>query len=209
MNPNVDLFIDSSKKWAVEFTKLRHIILNCLLVEELKWGVPCYTFQQANILLYHGFKEYCALTFFKGALLQDEKSLLHKLGKHTQAGRQLRFKNISEIVELEAMIKAYIVEALEVEKAGLKVEVKSHTDYTVPSEFQIQLDANEVLHQSFYALTPGRQRAYLLFFSDAKQSPTRIARIEKYKERIINGKGIMDCVCGLSKRMPTCDGSHK
>lgn len=209
MNPKVDVFLESSKKWTIEFVKLRQILLDCLLEEELKWGTPCYTFQQANILLFHGFKEHCALTFFKGALLQDEKLLLHKLGKHTQAGRQFRFKNVNEILELESMIKAYIFEAIEVEKAGLKVEAKNHAEYTVPSEFQIQLDANEVLRQSFYALTPGRQRGYLMYFSDAKQSPTRIARIDKYKERIIQRKGLMDCICGLSKRMPVCDGSHK
>jgi len=172
--------------------KLRMIILDCQLTEELKWGVPCYTFQKSNIVLINGFKEYCALLFFKGALLNDANGILNKIGENTQAGRQIRFTNVREIVEMETILKAYIYEAIEVEKAGLKVNFKKNTELIFPEEFQNKLDENPALKTAFDALTPGRQRAYNLYFSAPKQSKTRESRIEKCMQQILNGKGLND-----------------
>jgi uncharacterized protein YdeI (YjbR/CyaY-like superfamily) len=192
MNPKVDVFLSKAKKWQEEFEKLRMIILDCDLTEELKWGWPCYTFQKSNIVLINGFKEYCALLFFKGALLNDANGILNKIGENTQAGRQIRFTNVREIVEMETILKAYIYEAIEVEKAGLKVNFKKTTEFIIPEEFQNKLDEIPALKTAFDALTPGRQRAYILYFSAPKQSKTRESRVEKCMQQILNGKGLND-----------------
>ena len=192
MNPKVDVFLSKAKKWQEEFEKLRMIILDCQLTEELKWGVPCYTFQKSNIVLIHGFKEYCALLFFKGALLNDANGILIQQTENVQAGRQIRFTNVREIVEMEPILKAYIHEAIEVEKAGLKVNFKKTTEFIIPEEFQNKLDEIPALKTAFDALTPGRQRAYILYFSAPKQSKTRESRVEKCMQQILNGKGLND-----------------
>ena len=192
MNPEVDKFLSRSKKWQEEFEKLRMIILECGLTEELKWGVPCYTFQNRNIVLIHGFKEYCAILFVKGALLNDAKNILIRQTQNVQAARQIRFTNVREIIKLKSILKTYIYEAIEVEKAGLKVNLKKTSDYLIPEEFQNKLDKIPALKTAFYALTPGRQRAYLFYFSQAKQSKIRESRIEKHLQQILNGKGLND-----------------
>ena len=192
MNPKVDFFFNKAKKWQEEYEKLRTIVLDCGLTEELKWGVPCYTFQKSNIVLIHGFKEYCALLFHKGVLLNDTNGILIQQTEHVQSARQIRFTNIKKIVQMEPILKAYIYEAIEVEKAGLKVEFKKTTAYTIPEEFQKKLDAMPVLKTAFKALTPGRQRGYILYFSQAKQSKTRESRVEKSLKQILKGKGLDD-----------------
>jgi uncharacterized protein YdeI (YjbR/CyaY-like superfamily) len=192
MNPKVDAYLSKAKKWQGEMGKLRSIILDCQLTEELKWGKPCYTFQDSNIVIIQDFKEYCALMFFKGALLNDANGILNQIGENTQAGRQIRFTNVREIVEKETILKAYINEAIEVEKAGLKVNFKKTTEFTIPEEFQNKLDEIPALKTAFNALTPGRQRAYILYFSTPKQSKTRESRVEKYMQQILNGKGLND-----------------
>ena len=193
MNPKVDWFFSKAEKWQEEFEKLRSIILDCEgLTEELRWGKPCYTFQKANIVLIHGFKEYCALLFFKGALLKDPKSILIQQTENVQAARQIRFTNVREIAEMTPILKAYIREAVEVERAGLKVKLKKTADFRVPEEFQQKLDETPALKVAFAALTPGRQRAYILHFSQPKQSKTREARVEKHMPQILKGKGLND-----------------
>ena len=192
MNPKVDFYFSKAKKWQEELEKLRMILLDCQLTEELKWGVPCYTFQKSNIVLIHVFKEYCALLFVNGALLKDANGILIQQTENTQAARQIRFTNVQEIVEMEPILKAYIFEAIEVEKSGLKVNYKKATEFSIPDEFQNKLDENPALETAFDALTPGRQRAYLLYFSAPKQSKTREARIEKCMQQILNGKGLND-----------------
>ncbi len=192
LNPEVDQFLSKAKKWQEEMEKLRMIILDCQLTEELKWGKPCYTFQESNIVLIHGFKEYCALLFFKGALLQDAAGILVAQSEHVQAGRQVRFTNIREIVQMELMLKALIYEAVEVERAGLKVNFIKHTALVYPEEFQNKLDEIPALKTAFEALTPGRQRAYNLYFSAPKQAKTRESRVEKCMLQILNGKGLND-----------------
>ena len=192
MNPKVDFYFSKPTKWQEEIRKLRRIVLDCQLTEELKWGVPCYTFQKRNIVLIHVFKEYCALLFFKGVLLKDPKGILVQQTKHVQAARQIRFTNVREIAKLQAILKAYINEAVEVEKAGLKVNLKKTAEFSIPEEFQTKLDEMPALKKAFQALTPGRQRAYLLYFSAAKQSKTRESRVEKYKQQILKGKGLED-----------------
>src|SRR5688572_22259298 len=192
MNPKVDFYFTKAKNWQGELKQLRRIVLDCGLSEELKWGVPCYTFQNRNIVLIHVFKEYCALLFFKGALLNDANGILIQQTRNVQAARQIRFTNIRELVELEATVKAYIYEAIEVEKAGLKVNSKKASEFPMPDEFQNKLDKMPALKNAFDALTPGRQRAYKLYFSAAKQSKTREARVEKYMKQILNGKGLND-----------------
>ena len=192
MNPKVDGVLKKAKRWRTEFEKLRRIILDCQLTEELKWGNPCYTFQKSNIVLIHGFNEYCALLFFKGALLKDSKGILITQTENVQAARQIRFTNVREIVEMEATLKAYIREAIEVEKAGLKVKLKKTAEFAVPEEFQKKLDEIPALKTAFAALTPGRQRGYLLHFSAAKQSETRASRVEKCMKQILKGKGLND-----------------
>lgn len=190
MNPKVDAFLGKAKKWREETAKLRMICLDCQLSEELKWGKPCYMSQGSNIAIIQGFKEFCALMFFKGALLKDPNGILSNIGENTQSGRQIRFSNAREIAEMETIIKSYIYEAVEVEKSGLKVEMKK--EINIPEEFQIKLDENLALKAAFDALTPGRQRAYAMFFSAPKQSKTRESRIEKCMPDILAGKGLND-----------------
>ena len=192
MNPKVDFFFAEDKKWHREFQKLRTIILDCGLVEELKWGCPCYTFQNTNVVLMHGFKEYCALLFFKGALLQDSEGILIQQTENVQAARQIRFRTLNEITKQEKIIKAYIYQAIEVEKAGLQVKLKKTSEFSIPEEFQKKLDKLPKLKNAFDKLTPGRQRAYLFHFSQPKQSKTREARVEKYIPQILAGKGLDD-----------------
>jgi len=192
MNPKVDWFFAKDTKWQKEYQKLRTIILDCGLIEELKWGCPCYTFENTNIVLIHGFKEYCAVLFFKGALLNDPNGILIQQTKNVQSARQIRFTNVKEIVKMEKILKAYVYEAIEVERAGLKVKLKKTSEFKIPEEFQKRLDKNSALKKAFHALTPGRQRAYIFYFSQAKQSKTREARVEKYIKQILNGKGLDD-----------------
>jgi len=192
MNPKVDFYFNKAKKWQQELEQLRTIVLDCGLTEELKWGCPCYTFQKSNIVLIHVFKEYCALLFFKGALLNDANGILIQQTKNVQAARQIRFTNVRQIVKLKPILKAYIHEAIEVEKAGLKVNFKKSGEFKSPEEFQNKLAEIPALKTAFYALTPGRQRAYILYFSAPKQSKTRESRVEKCVQRILNGKGLND-----------------
>lgn len=191
-NPKVDGFFRKAKQWRKEFEKLRTICLHCGLTEELKWGKPCYSYQESNIVLIHGFKEYCALLFFKGALLKDREGVLIQQTENVQAARQIRFINVREIVERERTLKAYIKEAIEAEKTGLEVSYKKTSEFAIPEEFQNRLDGSPALKKAFMALTPGRQRGYILYFSAAKQSKTREARVEKCLEQILNGKGLND-----------------
>ena len=190
MNPKVDWFFDKDTQWQKEYERLRMIVLECGLTEELKWGCPCYTLGKSNIVLIHGFKEYCALLFFKGVLLNDPNGLL--IQQTVQSARQMRFTNAKEIAKLGKNIKAYIYEAIEVEKSGLKVKLKKTAEYEIPEEFQTQLNKKPALKKAFEALTPGRQRAYLFYFSQPKQSKTREARVEKYTKQILAGKGLND-----------------
>jgi len=192
LNPKVDAFMRNATKWQAEFDKLRKIVLDSGLTEELKWGVPCYMYNQGNVVLIHGFKEYCALLFHKGALMKDPQKILIQQTDNVQAGRQIRFTNIQEIIELESVLKAYVLEALQIEKAGLKVEFKKTTEFQFPEEFQIKLDENPDLETAFKALTPGRQRAYNLYFSDPKQAKTRESRVAKCIQQILDGKGLLD-----------------
>lgn len=192
MNPKVDFYFSKAEQWPEELAKLRLILLDCPLAEELKWGVPCYTFQNSNIVLIHVFKEYCALLFFKGALLKDVNGLLIQQTENVQAARQIRFTNVREIVALEPVLKAYVDEAIEVEKAGLKVNFKKTSEFNMPEEFINQLEETPGLQDAFEALTPGRQRAYILYFSAPKQAKTRVSRIEKSIQPILNGKGLND-----------------
>ena len=192
MNPKVDFYFDKAGKWQKEIEKLRTIVLDCGLMEELKWGCPCYTFQKTNIVLIHVFKDYCAYLFFKGALLSDPEGILVQQTKNVQAARQIRFTNVKEIGKLESSLKAYIYEAIEVEKAGLKVKLKKTSDFAVPEEFQKKLNKMPALKKAFNALTPGRQRAYIFYFSQAKLPKTREARVEKYVKQILKGKGLED-----------------
>jgi len=191
-NLKVDEFLRNAKQWQKEFKELRRIILDCQLSEELKWGKPCYTFQKSNIVIIQGFKEYCALLFVKGALLKDARDVLTTLTENTQAARQIRFTNIHEIITMEDTLKDYLHEAMEVEKTGLKVRYKKTAEYAIPEEFQKKFDEMPALRTAFNALTPGRQRAYLLYFSAPKQSRTRESRVEKYVQQILNGKGLND-----------------
>jgi uncharacterized protein YdeI (YjbR/CyaY-like superfamily) len=191
-NPKVDFYFRNSQKWQAELTRLRQIVLACPLTEELKWGVPCYTVENSNILLMHEFKEYCALLFVKGALLKDASGILVQQTENVQAARQIRFTNVQEIDAQESIITAYIHEAIAVEKAGLKVPYKKATEFSIPEEFLKKLEEDPALETAFYALTPGRQRAYLLFFAAPKQAKTREARVDKCVPQILNGKGLND-----------------
>jgi uncharacterized protein YdeI (YjbR/CyaY-like superfamily) len=192
MNPKVDEYLRKAKRWQQEMRKLRMILLDCQLTEEFKWGKPCYTFQKSIIANIIPFKEYCALMFFKGVLLNDANGILIKPGENSQSARQIRFTDVREIVEMEPTLKAYILEAIEVEKAGLKVDFKEKTELVFPIEFQKKLDENPALKSAFDALTPGRQRAYNLYFSAPKQSKTRESRVEKCMQKILDGKGLND-----------------
>ena len=192
MNPKVNFYFEKAGKWKAEVEQLRNLVLETGLTEDLKWGCPCYTLGKANVVLIHDFKEYCALLFFKGALLQNEDGLLIQQTENVQSARQMRFANFQEVTDREAIIKARICEAIEVEKAGLKVELKKTKDFEVPEEFQAVLDENSEIKSAFEALTPGRQRAYLFHFGQAKQSKTREARIEKFIPKILEGKGLDD-----------------
>ena len=192
MNPKVDWFFSKATKWQEEYAELRMLVLTCGLTEELKWGCPCYTFQNNNIVLIHGFKDYCALLFMKGALLKDAEGILVQQTKNVQAARQIRFSQIQDIVKIESTLKAYIKEAIKIEKAGLKVELKKTTEFNMPEEFQIVLEDMPELKTAFESLSPGRQRGYLLYFSSPKQSKTREARIENSIQQILNGKGLDD-----------------
>jgi len=192
MNPEVDAYLSKVKKWQEEMEKLRAILLDCQLTEAFKWGKPCYMFQDENVVIIQGFKEYCALLFVKGALLQDANGILVKPGENTQAGRQIRFTSVREIVEMESVVRTYIHEAIEVERAGLKVEFKKATELTIPEEFQQKLDDAPALKTAFDALTPGRQKAYIYYFCAPKQSKTRESRVEKCVPQILNGKGLDD-----------------
>lgn len=192
MNPKVDWFFDKDTKWKKEYQELRKIVLEYTLKEVLKWGVPCYTHNKSNILLIHGFKNYCALLFPKGVLLKDTNNILIQQTKNVQSARQLRFTNLQEIVDLKPIIKAYIFEAVEIEKAGLEVKMKKTSELEMPDEFKKALNENSDLKSAFESLTPGRKRGYLLYFSQPKQSKTRTARIDKYMKHILDGKGLND-----------------
>ena len=192
MNPKVDFYFTKAKNWKEELEKLRTIILGCSLQEELKWGVPCYTFQQSNIVLIHAFKNYCAILFVKGVLLKDANGILIQQTENVQAGRQIRFTNTDEITAIETTLKAYIYEAIEVDKAGLKITINKNAKLIFPQEFQNKLDATPGLKIAFDSLTAGRQRAYNLFFTAPKQSKTRESRIEKCIKQILDGKGLND-----------------
>jgi uncharacterized protein YdeI (YjbR/CyaY-like superfamily) len=192
INPKVGFYFNKAAKWQKEVQTLRTIILDCGLTEELKWGCPCYMFQQNNIVLIHDFKDYCALLFLKGALLNDADGILIQQTENVQAARQIRFTNIDEVIEREAVIKAYVFEAIEVEKAGLQVVLKKTKDFIIAEEFRNKLDEHPALITAFNALTPGRQKAYLLHFAAPKQAKTREARVEKCIPQILNGKGLND-----------------
>ena len=206
---NADQFFSNAQQWNAEMSLLREILLECKLEEVIKWGQPCYVLNNANIVMIQSFKTHCDVGFFNGALLKDEKKLLIKPGKHIQAGRQLRFTQLKEIVQLKSVIKSYVKEAIAIEKAGLKFEPVENTESIDVPELQAIFKKDPALKKAFEALTPGRRRAYLIFFSAAKQSATRINRIGANTAKIKCGKGMHDCTCGLSKRMPNCDGSHK
>jgi len=209
MNPQVDEYLDRLQKWPEELEALRSIVLECMLNETIKWGVPCYTYQDANMLILGSFKEYCCISFFKGVLMSDPHGILTRPGENSQSAKMVKFTNLQEIVKIKSILKEYIYEAIEVENLGLKVETKKLSDLVFAEELIQVLADDEVFKAAFEALTPGRQRAYNLFFTGAKQPATRFSRIEKYRQQILDGKGINDCTCGLSKRMPSCDGSHK
>lgn len=209
MNPKVDEFLNNASQWQNEMRALRSIALECGLTEEIKWKQPCYTFQGKNVLIVSSYKEYAVVAFFKGVLLSDEKKILTSPGENSHHTKQIRIQSEAEIHELHSVIKAYIFEAIELEAQGLKVKTPAVSDYNVPEELTIKFKESPELKSAFEALTPGRQKGYLLFFSQAKQAATRFERIDKYTNRILKWKGMNDCVCGLSKRMPNCDGSHK
>lgn len=209
MNPEVEAYFEKAKQWQDEMRELRKIVLDCHLAEAFKWRAPCYTFEQSNVVMISGFKEYCALSFFKGALLKDARGILAKPGENTRSARLIRFTALQEIVEMEAILKAYIHEAIQIEKAGLKVDFEKDRALSLPEELQQKLEDLPALKVAFEALTPGRQRAYVLHFTAAKQPKTRESRIEACMPRILDGKGPNDCICGQSKKMPNCDGSHK
>jgi uncharacterized protein YdeI (YjbR/CyaY-like superfamily) len=214
MNPEVEQFFNSASQWQSAFQKLRSIVLDCGLTEELKWKQPCYTYQsgklgkgQVNVLMITGFKEFCALSFLKGVLLQDSQGLLQKPRENSHSVRYLKFTEAGQITKAESIIKSYIYEAIEVERAGLEVILEKNRE-PIPQELEERLNKNTDLKTAFYALAPGKQRGYILYFSAPKQSKIKTARIEQYESKILNGYGFHDCTCGLSKRMPTCDGSH-
>jgi len=209
MKSPVEQYIQKAKNWQEEMTLLRSILLECNLTEVIKWGKPCYTLNDKNIVIIQDFKNHCDLGFFNGASLTDLKQLLIKPGVHTQSARQFRFDDLEDIKKKRALIKAYVKEAIENEKKGIKITVEDIPAIEQVVELTTIFKKNKAFEKAFNKLTPGRQRAYNMFFAAAKQSETRISRIEKFIPRILDGKGMTDCTCGLSKRMPTCDGSHK
>jgi uncharacterized protein YdeI (YjbR/CyaY-like superfamily) len=209
LHPEVDTFLRTTKQWQDELAELRSVVLETALLEEWKWRQPCYTFEGNNVVILGGFKDHCVLSFFKGALLKDPKGILEKPGENTRAARVVPFTSVAEVKKLAKVLRAYIAEAIEIEKAGLKVDFEEGREVELPAELVAVMDERADFEKAFNALTPGRQRAYLLHFNSAKQSATRTARIEKCMPRIFDGKGLNDCTCGLSKKMPGCDGSHK
>lgn len=209
MDLKVTQYLDEASLWQEEMKLMRQILLDSGLEESYKWKKPCYSYQTKNLVIIQPFKHYCSLGFFEGALLKDSKNILVKPGENTQGGRQMRFNNTQEILQLEKTLKSYLNEAIELEKSGVKFEISKPNPIEMPEELESAFSKDGHFKKAFYALTPGRQRAYLMYFSAAKQSATRSGRIENYKNRILMGKGFNDCVCGHSKRMPNCDGSHK
>ena len=209
MDNKIISYLESLTQWKEEINALRTILLETELVEEFKWGQPCYTFQNKNILIIGNFKSYLCIGFFKGGLMKDPKGVLVKAGENTQQSRQMRFENTKQIKSLKSTLKSYIKEAIAIEQAGLTVKSSTPTATDLPEELQQAFKKNTALKTAFNQLTPGRQRGYIIFFSAPKQSATRETRINKYTQRILDGKGFNDCVCGLSKKMPACDGSHK
>ncbi|MEY8848777.1 DUF1801 domain-containing protein [Psychroserpens sp. XS_ASV72] len=209
MNDKVEHYFAKLKAWKPELTKLRDLILDCGLEEEYKWRNPCYTDNGKNIIILGYTKEFCTVSFLKGELLKDQKNRLHKAGPNSRSAKYLSFTSEKEIDKNQDIIKSYINEAIDIERKGLKIDYKKDQELKLPKELIEKFNENPKLEKAFTSLTKGRQRGYLLHFSAAKQSKTIISRIEKYEERIYNGKGMLDCVCGLSKRMPNCDGSHK
>ena len=208
MHPEVDTYLTKIQQWQEEIELLRSILLKSRLREDFKWKQPCYTFKDKNIAILGNFKHFAALSFFKGALLNDPDHLLKKQGQHTQSARILSFTSIKEIQEAQSVIQDFIEKAIEVEKAGQKVDAKKVDEFDIPEELQQKLEKDVHFQKAFEALTPGRKKAYFIYFSAAKQSKTRVSRIEKYSGRILDGKGMHDCVCGLSSKLPACDGSH-
>jgi uncharacterized protein YdeI (YjbR/CyaY-like superfamily) len=192
MNPTVDWYFNKPTKWQAAYSALRTLLLDCRLIEELKWGCPCYSAGKSNIVLIHGFKDYCALLFMQGALLKDQKKILVQQTENVQSARQIRFTTVEDILKNKSLIKSYIKEAMALDKAGLKIELKKTTEYKIPEEFQVVLNDMPELKKAFQVLTPGRQRGYLLYFSAPKKAKTREARIEKYLQQILNGKGLDD-----------------
>lgn len=209
MNPAVDLYLQNAKQWPKELQQLRNIVLETGLIEELKWKQPCYTYKGVNVLIISAFKDFCVISFLKGALMFDSEKILHKPGENSQSVRFMRFTSVPEIIKLKAHILAYIIEAIEIEKAGLKVDTSQNKILVFPEELFLTFKENPAFETAFMALTIGRQRAYNMYFSDSKQAKTRQQRIEKNIPRILNGFGMNDCTCGLSKKKPGCDGSHK
>ncbi|MFN8577267.1 MAG: DUF1801 domain-containing protein [Candidatus Sericytochromatia bacterium] len=209
MNFKVDEYLNKDNKWKEELDKIREIVLGCGLIEEFKWGVPCYVFETKNIILLGKFKDYCSISFFKGALLNDKENILSKVGNNTQLVRIIKFINIEQINKLESILRDYIYKAIEIEKSDIQFKFKETYEFIIPEELQNKLESDILFRNAFQNLTEGRKRGYLIYFSEAKQSKTIQDRINKYKQRILDGKGLRDCICGLSKKMPQCDGSHK
>lgn len=209
MNPTADKYFLDAPQWKEELIELRKIVLSTQLTEMIKWGVPCYVFQESNIVLLGAFKAFCSISFFKGSLMKDSHGILSKPGENSQSVRMIKFNHLDQIREVEPVISAYIVEAIEIEKTGIKPILEKSVELEFPVELLQILDQDNAFKAAFTALTPGRQRGYNLFFTAAKQPATRISRIEKYRQQILDGKGINDCTCGLSNKMPSCDGSHK
>ncbi|KAA2219275.1 DUF1801 domain-containing protein [Maribacter flavus] len=209
MDNNVSEFISKQEKWSHELQLLREIVLSCGLEETFKWRSPCYTFEGKNVVILGALKDFCCLSFFKGVLLKDSEGILKQQGENTQSGRIVPFTDTAEIHRLKPVLKAYVFEAIEVEKSGQKVEFNTPDELEHPDELEVAFQQDAEFQNAFQSLTPGRQKGYLLFFSGAKQSATRASRIDKYRSRIFDGKGLHDCICGHSKKMPSCDGSHK
>ncbi|MCB9201690.1 MAG: DUF1801 domain-containing protein [Flavobacteriales bacterium] len=208
MNEEVDKYLNKEEKWNTELVKLRELILSCGLIEDFKWRNPCYTDKGKNIVLIGASKKSCSITFFKGALLKDPKKILENIGENTQLAKIIPFTSIQEINDVETLLKEYIKEAIDVERKGLKLDTFNNKQLEYPIELEQKFKDNPAFRTAFCNLTKGRQKGYILYFLGAKQSKTRTTRIERYEERIFNGKGMLDCTCGLSKRMPNCDGSH-